>query len=130
MDDNPFLILMNAIAGFSAIFTLFSVPSQYLRRRKRKKNGLLVTPRKVIIKQWLKTSLIFGVILISITAYLVGSYLYSNGVPTPDIALFIITNVIITNILTSLAIGYTVAVIRKDKWSYSSNPELAQEQQD
>ena len=130
MDDNPILIITNAVVGLCVFFAILSAPEQYLRRRKRKKNGLLVTPRKVIIRQWLKTSLIAGLILMTITAYLVFRELHSMGVPTEDIVFFILIEVVITNILTTLGLGYTIAYIRKDKWSYSRNPHLAQAHQD
>ena len=129
MDDNPILVITNLVVMLFVVFAIISAPEQYLRRRKKKKNGLLVTPRKVIIRQWLKTSLIVGLILMPITSYLLGSELHSMGVPSGDIIFFILRN-IIGNILTTLGLGYTIAYIRKDKWSYSRNPHLAQVHQE
>lgn len=130
MDDNPILVITNLVVMLFVVFAIISAPEQYLRRRKKKKNGLLVTPRKVIIRQWLKTSLIVGLILMPITSYLLGSELHSMGVPFGDIIFFILTEVIIGNILTTLGLGYTIAYIRKGKWSYSRNPHLAQVHQE
>ena len=122
-------VLLDLAALMSVFFAIFSVPSQFFRRYKRKNNGLLVTPMTVIIKQWLTTSLVMALLLMLVTALMAGSYMHSNGVPTAQIASFVITSVIV-NIYTVLALGYTVAFIRKDRWSYSRNPQLIQDYQE
>ncbi|MBO2682800.1 hypothetical protein [Shewanella algae] len=119
-----FLIqLLNVTSGIIVIYCLFSMPTQLIRRFRRKWNGKAVSPISLIFKKILKGWLLALLILVPISSLLTYSVLNETGAEPGHIFAVIVTQSIIGNILTSFFYGYVFIKINKSKWSYSAKEE-------
>lgn len=123
MEDHPIIIILNLLALVALLYFILAIPLQSLRRLKRKKKGLVVSPIRLITKKILKYWVITAAILIPTSVFITYTYLTSLGVSNGDIATAIVFQSILGNIFTSLFIGYFFMVLWKDRWSYSADPE-------
>lgn len=122
MEDHPVILILNLLALVALLYFILAIPLQSLRRFKRKKKGLVVSPFSLIFKKILKYWLITAAILIPTSVFITYTYLTSLGLPNSEIATVIVLQSIMGNILTSLFIGYFFMVLWKDRWSYSADP--------
>ncbi len=106
------------VAAF--IYCLISVPKQLFERYKKKRNGQVYTPAKIIVKKLLRSWLITGVFLIPIYVYGVYDYLTSNGAPTAVVAQGTVTATILS-IRDTILFGYILMMMFRHQWSYSAN---------
>lgn len=106
------------VAAF--IYCLISVPKQLFERYKKKRNGQVYTPTKIIVKKLLKSWLITGVFLIP--SYLYGFYEYAASTGAPDSVIgSVMVSALIVSIRDTILFGYIFMMLFRHKWSYSAN---------
>ncbi|MCU8092500.1 hypothetical protein L5M18_13125 [Shewanella sp. SM20] len=114
-----FVELINLASGLVFFYCLFSIPAQFIRRFRLKRQGKTVSPILLIIRKLLKYWLFTALILIPFS--LVISYLALSGGNLSDKEIFVllVTQVFIGNIGTTLLFGYVFMKANKASWSHS-----------
>ena len=111
-----FISVVNLISSIAAVYGLFSIPAQIIRRIRRKSQGKPVSPMHLIIKQYFKYWLVAFLIitpLVMVTRYLVG---VENGLNSGELATTVVFGFIgYTGV--SFLHGYVLMKVKKANWS-------------
>lgn len=118
------LYYSSGLSGLVFFYCLYSIPTQFVRRFRRKKKGESISPFSLILKNILKNWGIAAIIIIPVTSILIFAAGQDAGLHRTQIIHLIMINSIFGNILTSLLFGYALMVIRKDSWSVSALEEV------
>lgn len=116
--------ILNVIALVIAIYCLFSIPSEIIRRFRLKRKGEPVSPMLLILKQLLKNWVLCALVIIPISSLISYFSLSNAGASGREIYVELITKVFVGNILTTLFFAYALSKATKEKWR---NPQLANE---
>lgn len=121
--ENSALGIINIAVFFAVIYSVFSVPAQIVRRIKRKRQGVPVSPMALIIKKLLKYWVLTAAVLIPVSALATFLALESSGASAQEIYIAIITKSLLGNFITSLLVGYVLMKSNKNNWSHSAPSE-------
>lgn len=117
--------LLNAIAAMVFLYTVVSVPTQLVRRFRRRFKRELVSPIGLVIKEWSKGWLLMAIILIPLSSALTFFSSRNAGLDDAQIFTLIATQSVIGNIGTSLCFGYVWMMLNKGNWSLSGREKAA-----
>lgn len=117
--ENSAIGIINIAVFFAVIYSVISIPAQIVRRIRRKRQGVPVSPMTLIIKKLLKYWLLTAVVLMPVSALATFLALESSGASAREIYIAIITKSLLGNIITSLLIGYVLMKSNKNNWSHS-----------
>ena len=81
----PLVQLLNAVAGLVVIYSLFSIPAQFIRRFRLKRQGKKVSPFPLILRKILKYWFVAAVIIIPLSTILTYLALSQAGADGKDI---------------------------------------------
>lgn len=107
--------LLNVVAALVFIYCIFSIPAQIIRRFRRKKQGLSVSPMLLVVRKLLKYWLVTAVIIIPVSCGII----FLSGLSGGHMYAEMVTRGVAGNILTSLLFGYVFMKANKENWSES-----------
>lgn len=111
--------VLNAAASLALIYCLFSVPTQFIRRFRRKKHGFAVSPVSLIFRKLLKYWFLTALIVIPVSCGLIYMSGQAAGLDGGKIFALMVTQGAAGNILTSMLFGYVFMKANKKNWSES-----------
>ncbi|SOB75862.1 hypothetical protein SAMN04488490_1514 [Marinobacter sp. LV10R510-11A] len=118
MSDLQLLIdIINVALVLVLIYCFFSVPAQFIRRFRRKRQGLAVSPAFLVLRNILKYWLLTALIIIPASCGLIFMLGQSAGLDGETIYAVMVTQGVAGNILTSLLLGYVFMKANKENWS-------------
>jgi amino acid transporter len=118
MSDLQLLIdILNVATVLVFIYCLFSVPAQFIRRFRRKRQGLAVSPAFLVFRKLLKYWLAAALIIITASCGLIFMLGQAAGLDGETIFTVMVTQAVAGNILTPLLFGYVFMKANKENWS-------------
>jgi len=118
MSDLQLLIdILNVATVLVFIYCLFSVPAQFIRRFRRKRQGLAVSPAFLVFRKLLKYWLAAALIIITASCGLIFMLGQAAGLDGETIFTVMVTQAVAGNILTPLLFGYVFMKANKKNWS-------------
>jgi len=118
MSDLQLLIdILNVATVLVFIYCLFSVPAQFIRRFRRKRQGLAVSPAFLVFRKLLKYWLAAALIIITASCGLIFILGQAAGLDGETIFTVMVTQAVAGNILTPLLFGYVFMKANKENWS-------------
>ena len=109
--------ILNVAVSLVSIYCLFSVLAQFIRRFRRKRKGLTVSPVLLIFRKFLKYWFLTALIIIPISCILIFMSGHAAGLDGETIYTLIVTQGVAGNILTSSLFGYVFMKANKKNWS-------------
>ncbi len=114
-----FITILNGLMGLLLLYCLVSIPVQFIRRLRRRRAGLVVSPMSLVAKKFVKNWAVAMVIVIPLAVWLTLSASRAADLMGVDLYAAIITGAVLGNLGTSMLVGYAFMQMNKARWSHS-----------